>query len=120
MTTNDIGTKSLEPEERVGHGYYPLHLVFRHITGQHVTHPFEGWDVWMDNPRYVLFGHDNVCSVCGLIGVFFVLERYAGSPHNYAHFNLYGVDERNQEVRIDVRNGQPICATCRKAQGGIE
>lgn len=102
---------------------YPITTVYKkynHTILRHVT-------VKMGSHRYQTFAIKGTdCLECGIKGEFFALERNADSTDENFHFNLYGLDEYNNEVMITkdhiiprskggknvLSNYQTLCIKC--------
>lgn len=111
---------------RVGHyerkGIYAPEEVFSHLGAKEAV-DFDGDTIRMGSPRYILFNTNLICVVCDLVGIFFAKERaiYLDRPSgrycpttNHYHFNLYGLNDRGDEVMLTKDHIHP------KSQGGSE
>ena len=95
---------------------------------------FDGHLVKMNSQRYQTFAKKGIkCVHCGLEGKFFALEQNSSGTNNPDrwHFNLYGIDEKGQEVMITkdhiiprskgginhISNYQPLCSICNGLKG---
>ncbi len=92
--------------------------------------------VKMGSQRYELFKNKGVvCVICGLAGEFFYLEKQGESygDHEFSsyHFNLYGYNEKGEEVMLtkdhifpkskgganELENYQTMCTVCNSNKG---
>jgi len=72
---------------------------------------FNGDMIHMNSQRYHLFKErGTVCVACGLKGQYFVKEK-TRKDYPY-HFNLYGIDENNEEMMLTKDHVMP------KSKGG--
>ena len=84
-------------------------------------------EVPMGSHRYQLFAEKGTkCVSCGIVGIYFALERGQKDNPKRFHFNLYGRDKRGYEVMITkdhivprskggknrLSNYQPMCYRC--------
>ena len=92
---------------------------------------FDGSLVFMHSLRYQVFAKSLTCTICGVVGKYFALER-AGNVKKY-HLNLYGIDEKGNEVLMTkdhihpksrggsnkLDNFQTMCMVCNKDKGSF-
>lgn len=91
---------------------------------------FDGDLIAMSSHRYHTFKYSGIqCVECGLIGVYFVKERFRDSKR--FHFNLYALDENGNEVLMtkdhiipkslggadSLENYQTMCCKCNEKKG---
>lgn len=91
---------------------------------------FDGDMMKMESQRYRLFKRDGTtCVKCKLVGTFFRKERHEHDKQY--HFNLYGINENNQEILFTkdhiipkskggkniLSNYQVMCYTCNHDKG---
>lgn len=80
--------------------------------------------------RYEVFRESCECTMCGLMGVMFVLERHAMQPDSNPHFNLYGIKEnefilmtkdhifpKSKGGKDHIYNLQTMCQPCNTEKG---
>ena len=118
------GYKYTDPEwVNASKKLYPIVTVYKkynHKTLYHAT-------VAMGVHRYQMFALKGTdCVKCGLVGKFFALERNESNNSPKFHFNLYGIDDYDNEVMITkdhiiprakggknvLSNYQPLCFKC--------
>jgi 5-methylcytosine-specific restriction endonuclease McrA len=110
----------------------------RHKKGgpRRVRVSFEGKLVWMTSLRLQTFARKGFkCVTCGIEGKYFALEQHTNkngkeSPNAW-HFNLYALNEANEEVLMTrdhivpksrggpdtLDNSQTMCALCNNKKG---
>lgn len=93
---------------------------------------FDGELINMASDRYkcfALYGTD--CVDCGIEGQYFAMERQ-GNLGRF-HFNLYAIDEENNEILMtkdhitpvcrggkdEITNYQPMCTICNNKKGSL-
>lgn len=102
-----------------------LYTIYKHNIPHYTT-------VKMGAHRYQLFALKGTdCVKCGIKGKFFALERAIVYDTLKFHFNLYGIDNCNNEVMITkdhiipkskggkntLDNYQPLCYRCNQHKG---
>jgi hypothetical protein len=111
-------------------GTFTLQSVFDHIGREDKI--YEGDSIHMDSLRYEVFRNNPVCVKCGLKGQYFAKERNillreipGQNPDRY-HFNMYGVNEKGEEILFTkdhiiprskggnngIKNMQTMCYLC--------
>jgi len=93
---------------------------------------FEGYPVWTNSKRYILFNEKGtVCVSCGLEACYFALERNVHNEGPSCHFNLYGLTQSGKEILFTrdhiypkskggpntLDNLQIMCEVCNSRKG---
>lgn len=89
--------------------------------------------VKISSDRLVVFKHSVVCSLCGIMGSFFVKEK--STPNEAFHLNLYAINDFGDEILMTkdhiiprslggknhISNYQTMCLKCNLEKGnGIQ
>lgn len=76
--------------QNVGSREYTLSEVLEYVTEEPVSRVYDGFDVWMDSLRYLVFAQGHHCVKCGVEGTVFLLQRDTKAQDlTRAHFNLF-------------------------------
>lgn len=85
--------------------------------------------------RYkTFFAKGYKCECCGIEGSFFAKEKHRGHNSNKYHLNLYGINDKGEEVLMtkdhilpkskggkdNISNYQTMCCICNERKGDIE
>jgi hypothetical protein len=96
---------------------------------------FHGHAVGVSSLRMKTFQHDGlVCRGCGLVASFFAVEDFHNAKVPQPHLNLYGINERGEEVLFthdhklaralggadNLSNVQTMCSPCNNKKGRAE
>jgi len=96
------------------------------------TIKFSGVPVFMGSKRYLNFkAHGLTCVECGLTGTYMALEKHKGHRTDKYHFNLYGKNEKDEEIMLTkdhivpkakggpdkLSNFQVMCLPCNSKKG---
>lgn len=66
------------------------------VTGQKLK-------VKINSPRLQFLKEHQTCNNCKIIGAFFALENHKTGNCENPHLNLYGFDDNEQEVQLNVQ-----------------
>ena len=85
------------------HKLYPIDEVLDYVVpttakDQDSIREYDSRKVKMNSERYQVFAKNLKCCKCGIEGKFFALEKNKTQKSNFWHFNLYALDEENNEI----------------------
>ena len=93
----------MKKSQKIRLGKFPLSSVLDYLYEKDgIIYPIKGeiiytaqgksWRVNMSSKRYKIFLKSKRCFVCGIKGLYLILEHQTDNPLDRAHFNMYGED----------------------------